>query len=302
MPAAVNSNSSGREVPVSQCGIRIVMWVYRCLGQRTCRCLVALVLLCAYPFLGRARRASAEFRRQWTAHTGRPACSGFRHLLTFANSMADRLACRNGLLGMEHVRICTPAAYRELCERYYRREGVFCVASHLGCFDMLRVLFEDPAQGKGGEIHVFMDTAATQQFMRMQKRYASRSDLFVHSVQELGVGLSMQMAQKLEEGAMVVMAGDRVWRSGKRFVYCLPFLGREACFPRGCFSWAAALACPVYTFCLTAKGAGYDLRVRCLSEDGLLPGEALAGSFAGTLQEWCELYPENWFNFYSYWS
>lgn len=302
MPAALNSSRTGREVPVSQCGIRIVMWVYRYLGQRACRCLVALLLLSAYPFLRRARQASAEFRSQWAAHTGRSACSGIRHLLTFAYSMADRLACRSGLLGMEQVNICTPEAYKELCERYYRHEGVFCVASHLGCFDMLRVLFEDPAQGKGGEIHVFMDTAATQQFMNMQKRYASRSDLFVHSVQELGVGLSVQMAHKLEEGAMVVMAGDRVWRSGKRSVYRVPFLGKAASFPRGCFNWAAALECPVYTFCLVSKGKGYDLQVRCLSENGHLDGESLAVTFANTLQEWCELYPENWFNFYSYWS
>ena len=302
MPAALNSYTREREVPVSRLGILILMWVYRRLGRRVCRGLVVVIMLCAYPFLTRARRFSREFRQQWAAHTGRHACSGFRHLLTFAYTLADRLACRDGLLGMEQVVVRTPEAYQELCERYRRREGVFCVASHLGCHDMLRVLFENPAHGRGGEIHIFMDTAATEQFMRMQSRYANRSDLFVHSVQEFGMGLSLRMAQKLEEGALLIMAGDRLRHTGKRAALRLPFLGREAELPHGCFRWAAAMNCPVYTFALVAQGSKYDLLVRCLSADGKASALELAQGFVCTLEEWVGLYPENWFNFYSYWA
>ena len=301
MPPSVNSVSDKREVPVCEWGIRLVLWVYAHLGRRVAVWLVAGIMLCAYPFLVKARRASRLYRKQWQTHTGRACCSGFSHLLTFACTMADRLACRGKLLGMEQVVVQTPDEYEELCERYRRGEGVFCIASHLGCFDMLRVLFEDPAQGKGGEIHVFMDTAATVQFSRMQSHYATRSDLFVHSVEELGMAMSMQMAQKLDEGAIVVMAGDRVWRAGAKANIRVPFLGREADFPRGCFKWAAALQCPVYTFCLTEQGQHYDLRVRCLSAEGTESATCLAREYVRTLEEWCILYPQNWFNFYPFW-
>lgn len=302
MPAALTSYTQEREVPVSSFGIRFLMWVYRYMGWRACRFVVVLIMLCAYPFLTRGRFHSREFRRQWAAHTGKRPVSGFRHLLTFAYTLADRLACRLGLLGMERVVPRTPEVYHELCERYRHREGVFCLASHLGCFDMLRVLFEDPAQGQGGEIHVFMDTAATEQFARMQSRYASRCDMFVHSVEDFGMGLSLLLTQKLEEGAMVIIAGDRMKHVGKRTALRVPFLGREAEFPRGCFSWAAAVACPVYTFSLVERGGCYDLLVRCLSESGKVPALELARRFAATLEEWTSLYPDNWFNFYSFWS
>lgn len=302
MQVGLTSAARHREVPVCRVGILILMWVYRCLGQRACRVLVWGVVLCAYPFLRRARGASAEFLQQWSRYTGRRACSIFRHLLTFAYTLADRLACRMGLIGQEKVRALTPAPAQELMACYRRRQGVFCIASHLGCFDMLRVLYAEPAQEGGGEIHVFMDTAATQAFSRMQSRYAGRSDLFVHSVQELGVGMSIQMAQKLEAGAVVVMAGDRVWREGKRAVLKERFLGRETSFPRGCFSWAAALGCPVYSFCLVEHQGIYDLHVQCLSADGGADAQQLVSGFARTLEKWCTSYPENWFNFYSYWS
>ncbi len=302
MPAELNSPARSREVPVCPVGILILMWVYRHLGQRACRMLVWVVVLVAYPFLGRARAASSEFMQQWRTHTGQRGCSAFRHLLTFAYTLADRLACRMGLWGHERVNVCTPDALQEMLARYRHREGMFCLASHLGCFDMLRVLFAEPQPGGGGEIHVFMDTAATEAFSRMQGRYASRSDLYVHAVQELGVGMSIHMAQKLEDGAIVVMAGDRLWREGERAVLKKMFFGREARFPRGCFSWAAALGVPVYTFCLAEQGGRYDLYIRRLSEQSENRAPHLAERYVRTLEEWCARYPENWFNFYSYWS
>ena len=303
MSAELASAVSQREVPMCKAGILLLMWVYRCLGQCACRCLVWVVMLFAYPFLRSARRASASFLQQWRVYTGRRGCSSFRHLLTFSYTIADRLACRMGLFERERVRICTPEAAQELMGCYRRGEGVFCIASHLGCFDMLRVLFAEPAQKGGGEVHVFMDTTATEAFMRMQSRYACCSDLFVHDVHGLGVGMSILMAQKLESGAVVVMAGDRLWREGRRAELQEVFLGRKTAFPRGCFSWAAALCCPVFTFCLAEHCGMYDLHVRCLSrERGGAKTAQLAHEFVHTLEEWCLLYPANWFNFYSYWT
>ena len=291
-----------REVHVSSHGIRLLLWIYRHCGQRACRQLVTCILTCAYPFLRRARVNSLRFRRQWSLYTARRPVGGFAHLRTFAYTLADRLACRAGLFDMRRVRVCTPAAYEKLCSLYFNGRGVFCISSHLGCFDMLRVLFDCTRKEMTGEIHVFMDTTATQSFSRQQLRYGGEAlETYVHSVQELGPGLSMQMAEKVEQGAMVVMAGDRTWREGKRANYVFPFLGRDASFPRGCFRWAAALGCPVYTFCLAENGGMYDLHVECLSENGESGAETLARRFSEQLQELCRNYPSNWFNFYDFW-
>ncbi len=291
-----------RETHVSGLGIRLLLWVYRHCGQRSCRVLVAAIIACAYPFLRRARYASRVFRRQWSQYTGKRANSGFAHLRTFAYTLADRLACRAGMFDMNRVRVCTPAAYEELTNLYRKGRGVFCVTSHLGCFDMLRVLFDCTRGDMPGEIHVFMDTTATQAFARQQLRYGGQDlETYVHAVQDLGPALSMQMAEKVEQGAMVVMAGDRTWREGERANYSAPFLGRIANFPRGCFRWAASLGCPVYSFCLAENGGMYDLHVECLSPEGEMKAEPLANHFSQILQNLCCLYPLNWFNFYNFW-
>lgn len=291
-----------REIRVSGLGMGLLLWIYRTFGQRSCRMIATCVLVCAYPFLRSARQASVLFRRQWRLFTGRKSTSGFAHLRTFCYTLIDRLACRAGLFDMKQVRVCTPHAYENLCSLYRQGRGVFCVTSHLGCFDMLRVLFDCTRSDMAGEIHVFMDVTATQEFSKLQTSYGAQNlETYVHAVQELGPGLSMQMAEKVEQGAMVVMAGDRTWREGARANYSLPFMGKMASFPRGCFRWAASLGCPVYTFCLAESSGMYDLHVECLSESGEIHAETLAERFTRMFEKLCTAYPTNWFNFYDFW-
>lgn len=291
-----------RETYVSGAGIALLLFVYKVFGQRVCRCFIAAVIFFAYPFLRPARQASAAFRKQWEQFTSTRCISSLKHLRTFAYTLADRLACRAGLFRFDQVRVCTPEATESLTALYRQGKGVFCIVSHLGCFDMLRVLFDSTREGMAGEIHVFMDSGATQAFVRCQKRYGgAQLENLVHSVEELGPALSMEMAQKLDEGAMLVMAGDRIWRDSDAANYEFSFLGRPAWFPRGCFRWAAAMKVPVYSLCLAENGGKYDLHVECLSARGEIKAEPLAEAFVASLEKLCCRYPANWFNFYHFW-
>lgn len=299
MCARVNRS---RETYVSGAGIALLLFVYKLFGQSACRCLTAVVVFLSYPFLRSARRASASFRKQWELFTSTRCVSGLTHLRTFAYTLADRLACRAGLFPFHLVQVCTPETVESLTALYRQRKGVFCIVSHLGCFDMLRVFFDSSREEMAGEIHVFMDTRATQAFVRYQKRYGgAQLEDMVHSVETLGPALSMEMAGKVDAGAMLVMAGDRIWRDSADANYEFSFLGRKARFPRGCFRWAAAMKVPVYSLCLAENGGRYDLHVECLSADGDTQAKSLAAAYVASLENLCCRYPANWFNFYDFW-
>lgn len=264
--------------------------------------MIFAVVACAYPFLGKIRRVSRVYRRQWQLYCGKKAPSGFRHILTFAYTLADRLAFRAGYFDTRRIRILSPEHYASLNKLYQSGGGMFCITSHLGCFDMLRVMFDCTQKGMKGEIHVFMDKLATLAFSRMQQQFGSRHlESFVHDVQQLSPALSMMMAEKVENGAMMVMTGDRVWRDDASANYEQKFLGRSAQFPRGCFRWAAALSCPVYSFALLENKGYYDLHIDCLSFNGSEKAEVLLERFVENLQQLCRDYSVNWFNFYNFW-
>lgn len=299
---------TSREVRSSRLGIWFLLQVYRWCGQRVTRWLITLVLACIYPWLRQARKASGEYQTHWQKVAGRRFPGGtFRHVLTFAWGLADRLACWQGYFDCRKIRVRTPLEYETMTARYMNGQGGFCLVSHLGNFELLRAIFTPITEKKGAGIHVFMDTAATQGFVNAQRELAPHADVLrLHSIRELDVGMSMRMAQAVEEGSLVIIAGDRHHVASKDLAskgYRMRFLGEEAMFPRGSFRWAGALGCPVYSLFLLESGGRYDLQIRELANgEERVKAEHLVEDYVQHLEEMCLQYPLNWFNFYSFWS
>lgn len=301
MPEEVNSWQGRQETPPCTWGIRCLLFTYRLLGRRVARWMAALVLLFVYPFLGQARRASAEYRQQWAAHTGRKfPGGGFRHICRFCYAMLDRLACWGGVFPQERINDCTPDAVKRVTDDFREGRGSFFIISHLGNAELLRAIFRPLAVQCNRCIHVYLDIDLGKGFASVVESVNADSGMHLHSTQELGVGGCIFLAEAVERGDLVIMAGDRTVRTGGRASSTFEFLGRPAHFPLGTFRLAAALGCPVYSLFLVADGSRYDLHVHALS-DGNAKASGLQQAFLHRMEGFCGRYPEEWFNFYPFW-
>ena len=117
------------------------------------------------------------------------------------------------------------------------------------------------------------------------------------------------MEDRIRRGEMVGTMGDRVGFDGKSVR--TPFLGAEASFPTGPYLLAAALRCPVFVgFGLYRAPDGYDLYCEPFEEQIVLPRgpareqalQGLVARYAARVEHYCRQYPDNWFNFYDFWS
>jgi predicted LPLAT superfamily acyltransferase len=123
-----------------------------------------------------------------------------------------------------------------------------------------------------------------------------------------GVEFMLRIREKLRQGDRVAILADRV-APGER-VAEVDFLGAKARFPTGPYLLAALLKCPVYlTFGLYRAPNRYDLFCEPFEEEIQLPREArdealhaYAQKFATRLEHYVRLAPDNWFNFYDFWS
>jgi predicted LPLAT superfamily acyltransferase len=108
----------------------------------------------------------------------------------------------------------------------------------------------------------------------------------------------LEVRAALAAGEIVALLADRSLH-GDRQVAC-DFLGAPAQFPRGPFELAAMLRVPVVLFAAAYCGAGrYAVRFDALEASGV---DARCRTFAAWLEARCREAPENWFNFYDFWS
>jgi predicted LPLAT superfamily acyltransferase len=285
----------------SATGLTLLFWIYRVLGRLPFR--VALYPVLVWFFLTRrvARNASLEFL---TRARQRPARwrDGLSHFLSFAEAILDKLIAWNDGFRLSDV---TFVNREPLAERLSRKEGCLLISSHLGNVEICRVLSRWRPEL---ELHVLVHTRHAQKFNRVVRRLSSKSQLNLHQVTELDAGLAAWMSERLSNGAVIVIAGDRV-PVGDGRVSAASFLGASAAFAQGPYLLAHALGCPVQLLFCVRRGKGFQVTFEPFADAVRLPrGEgreagvqALAQRYAERLAAHAARDPLQWFNFYPYW-
>lgn len=284
-------------------GMRLLFGIYRLCGRRVLQLFLYPVV--SYYWLANqaARRASRDYLARVSLLRSEKALPGsYRHFISFANAIIDKLAAWAGTLSLDDVEYL---GRERLLADLQQGRGVVLFGAHLGNPEVCRVIaYLDPAI----RINVLVHTKHAQKFNRLLQRYNPVSGLNLLQVTEVNAATAMLLAEKIDNGELVVIAADRTPVGDSRRVVQVDFLGAPALFPQGPFILAALLKCPVYTlFCLKRR----DKHVICfeLFSDGLsLPKagrdqaiQAAARRYAERLQHYCLQEPLQWFNFYDFW-
>jgi len=183
-------------------------------------------------------------------------------------------------------------------------KGVICITPHLGNWEIGGLLFSF----KGGKLNVLtlierdLDTKSFREEMR--KRGGIRN-LYIDPKDDSPMAI-LDAVKALRRNEIVAMLGDRI-ESQKTMVF--DFFGKKTSFPIGVAILAMATGAPVLpVFVVMEKNRKYrgiietpihfDAPSRENRETLILKGmERLINKF----EEYIEKYPDQWYNFYSYW-
>lgn len=192
-----------------------------------------------------------------------------------------------------------------MIEALQRGKGVICITPHLGNWEMGGLLFSF----KGGRLNVLTlderdrDTKSFREEMRRRKGIRN---IYINPRDDSPMAI-IDAVRALRANEIVAMLGDRV-ETQKTMVF--EFFGRETPFPIGVAILAMATGAPVLpVFVVMEKSRKYrgiieapisfDIGSREDREAVLRRGmNALIKKF----EEYIEKYPDQWYNFYSFWN
>jgi len=298
--------------------LRVMAYVSLRLGRPFSRCFLCGIALYFFLFAPAARRSSNAYLRLALGRAP-TARDRFRHILTFATTIHDRVYLANGQC--EKFKISVAGA--DAMMNHLRGRGAMLLGAHMGSFEVMRSV----GRLYGGirvTMAMYEDNAR-----KINSILAAINPAMEPDIVSLGrVGAMLDIAARLDQGAFVGVLGDRTLEdrtAGHRTVgentvgdgtcrreneQAVTLLGKSVHLPLGPLRAAAILRCPVYFMAGLYRGKNeyHVVFAKVADFSQVAAGEkrsaaitAAMEKYASLLDEYCRSDPYNWFNFFDFW-
>ncbi|MCI5523994.1 MAG: hypothetical protein SO116_04555 [Treponema sp.] len=241
--------------------------------------------------------------------------NSFRQILSFALCLVEKVEGWCGKLKLKQV-IFQDDSILELKNQLSQGKGALLIGSHLGNIELLRCLASEGKTGveKNVPVTSIMDVNVTANFNKSMEKINSKAYLDVIPADKIGIDTIEILQDRINQGGLVVTAGDRTSSSNPQRSIDADFLGKSAAFPYGSFFLASLLNAPVYfVFALRTKSFSLrskykmivkkiDVDFNCSRAEKKNRCTQLCRSYAAFLENYCLSYTFQWYNFYNFWA
>ncbi len=281
-------------------GIRLMFWIATLFGRWPAQQVVRVIALWYALFDRSARRASRAWLERVYGRTVKFR-EIYRHVLCFARVALDRVFL---LLGAHGACVVNRTGNHYLRELARERRGAVLLGAHLGSFEAMRA----GAKNEQLPLNIVGHFENARMINALLEQLDPQLSARVLHVGQDPVGFALNVRERLAQGELVAILADRVGLNDKRVE--VEFFGKPAPFPTGPFLLASVLKCPVYlVFGLYFEPNRYELFCEPFAERIELPRreraaalEAVVQRYARRLEDYARKAPNNWFNFYDFWS
>jgi len=289
--------------------LRFGGWFHRRFGRRPSLVLAALTSFYFSLRNTEGRRASARYlARVATTPGGRAVLGdspGWRQVLRHFREMSmctyDRMVVYSGAIDTLELE---QDGSEEIFDIAQTGRGALLLGAHMGNLDLLAFVAREHDLRLNIVAH-FDNAERVNDFFETLGSNRLRLIALVPG----SVNPALEIRACITRGEIVVVMADRTPPGIEAPVASVDFLGRAANFPLGPFLLAGVLGCPVYfALCVRAGDARYSGILRPISKGGRVPrgkrdeeARRTLASYVALLEEICERYPYQWFNFFDFW-
>jgi predicted LPLAT superfamily acyltransferase len=287
-------------------GIRLLFSTWRFLGRWSFRVVLYPVLVWYMMTHSAARSSSHDYLRRVAAFQKpsrvKPSTiTVLRHFASFAENLLEKMLVWSGWFRTDRVNF---QGKELIVAQITAKRGGLLICSHLGNLELCRVL----SKRAGFQLTVLVHTKHAEAFNRLLAQLDPESQLNLMQVTDISPATAVLLAEKIERGEFVAVAGDRIPVSSSSRVALAGFLGEPAPFPVGPYILASLLRCPVYLLFSLRAGRASEIHFELFRESILLPRRGrdetlarLVEAYARRLEYFCLQAPLQWFNFYDFW-
>jgi predicted LPLAT superfamily acyltransferase len=287
-------------------GIKFAFGVYKLFGRLPVRLILYPTIFWYLLTHSIARGASREYLGHLYKYTKgkspKPSIINiFKHFFAFGECILDKLIIWSGNIQDIAYSFKSDDSFVSTVNN---GQGAIIVVSHIGNLDLSRAIANDFPNLK---LTVLVHTSHAVKFNELLREINPESAINTLQVSEFDVEDAISFSEKIDNGEVIAIAGDRIPLSGHGTIN-IDFLGGQAPLPIGPYALARVLKCPLYSLTSVKVNGQYIIQINeiasseALSTNRAHSAKIAAQSFANGLSDICVQAPFQWFNFYPFWA
>lgn len=271
----------------------LLLWyIYKVFGKKAVKYIAFFVTFFAFVFGGEIR----GFSQKYLAAAGiKPyLINSFKHFLSYSYSLIDRMEVFANRFNPDNISFASEYDKNIFLNDIYAGKGVFFICSHLGNIEVLRAFLRSDKMRNDIHVNVFLSENQCKIFNNFIKRIAVKQNVTTFPVENIGVATPIMIKEKLDNGEIAFLAGDRVAETNSS-VFVSEFLGKKMEFPVGTFKFAKIMDVPVYYIAvLKDKNDKYVVHL----QKAPLNQEDMQNEYVKFLEKLTKEFPLQFYHFY----
>ena len=279
--------------------LELLWFIYKIFGIRFLKFILWFVCLFIVPFAKPAREASKKYNEilnnyQRTHGMKETKISAFSHIYAFACGALDKMSANCDNKTKIKFMVYKNADWDAFQSCIQNNMGAFLICSHLGNIEALSAF----PGGKNKKMHAFMQVSQNAIFHKFMTRHTNAKNTIIYPTEDINMGVASTMYDFLQNGDLVMMAGDRTSPNTPARHETVPFLGTDCRFPVGTFKFAKSMSHPIFAICImNVKGEKYGIYVKKIDATTI---REMVLQYATFLEKLILKYPKQWFNFFDF--
>lgn len=295
---------------------RFMLWATKHLPRFVLVAITAIVSLFFFIGAKGIRRNSRLYLEKIARKTGRKkpgVFDSYKHVLCFSLQMLEKILSWMGRLKITDLE--KDGGWEELQKFLTDGNGAFLFCSHLGNMEMFRSLAGDNRNSVVNDLHIYpiVDFSGTSKFNDILRELNPELMNHVINANDIGIDSAIWIKEKLNEGSLIVIAGDRTSATNRGRSLKTTFLGEEAEFPEGAFTLASVIGAPVYIGAgIRSKdfslNSSYEFKIQKAKtqfsgsrKERKQEIQSLLDEYVAFIEEGCSRHPYQWYNFFNFW-
>lgn len=274
----------------------ILTWkIYKIFGAKGLYLISFWVAFFTFIFSKNIRNFSKKYFEESQNYTGiKPNLyNEFRHILSYANSLADKIIFYSGNFKADNIIFADEVKKNEMYQFISDKKGAFFICSHVGNIEVMQTLLLNKNYDFG--VNIFISHKQSKIFNSFLEKIKMRFPVNTFSVEDVGIETVIELKQNLGKGDIVFIAGDRLSQNNGEKTIEAEFFNRKISLPKGTFKLAKLMNVPIYFICALKFKNKYKIYLQ--KEEF---SENIAQNYTKFLENMVTIAPYQFYHFYDF--